>query len=839
MKRLVVIDGKSVFYRSYYAMPNLSMRDGTPTGGVYGFAALSLEVIRSLKPDYVAIAWDKQKTNIRRRVQMYPAYKAGRKPAPPDFYAQIPILHELLEAFGWPLYEMDDYEADDIMGTLSEDANKKGVETALITSDLDMLQLIDHDTHVYALKKGFSQIEQFNLKYFEDKYRLKQHQFLDLKAMQGDSSDNLPGIPGIGAKTATTLLQQYQTLDGVYEHIDEIKETVAKKLIAGKDSAYLSKKIAQIWTDAPVKFDPRATDVNKLNTEKLRDMLEKLEFRSLLKNLPENMQSKQKVKSDLKPVAISKFDEEAKLKIIMAQSLAVAKIDDSFIVSPSSDVALRLTIKQTTTLLAKAQITGYDTKSILKDLLIADAEDLPSVQHDIRQSSFLLDSTRSVLDLGDQAGVDLEGDNGGLTIAAIWQVFSQQTEAFKELPGIQKVAQTIDFPLIPVLARMEHHGIKIDTKIFKNMSQDLGDQLTKLQNQAYDMVGYEFNLASPAQLADVLYGKLQLPTTGIKKGKTGFSTGIKELEKLRGQHPLIEIIEKVRELSKLKNTYVDALPKLVDDQNRLHTNFRQDVVATGRLSSVDPNLQNIPVRTELGRKIREGFIPDKGNVFVSADYSQFELRLAAVLSDDKAMIEAFNRDEDIHVLTAAAVAGIKPEDVTKEMRYRAKAVNFGILYGQGPHGLAVGTGMTFGEAKDFISKYFEVWPELKIYMDSLRAKAHRDGYVQTLFGRRRPTPDVKSNNFIVRSAAERAAINMPIQGTEADFMKMAMIEVDKKLDDLGEQLLQIHDSILVECPAKNAEKVGKILKTVMENIYPELGVKLKVDVSSGKNWGEV
>lgn len=840
MKRLVVIDGKSVFYRGYYAMPSLSTRDGTPTGGVYGFAALSLEVIKSLKPDYVAIAWDKPKTNIRRRVQMYPPYKAGRKPAPPDFYVQIPILHELLEAFGWPLYELDDYEADDIMGALSEDANKKGVETALITSDLDMLQLIDHDTHVYALKKGFSQIEQFNLKYFEDKYSLKQHQFLDLKAMQGDSSDNLPGVPGIGAKTATSLLQQYQTLDGIYEHIDEIKETVAKKLIAGKDSAYLSKKIAQIWTDAPVKFDPQATDVNKLDTEKLRDMLEKLEFRSLLKNLPEHMQSKERIKSNLKPATISKFNEEAKLKIIMAPSLAVAKIGDNFIISPSSsDEAYKLTLKQTTTLLAKAQIIGYDTKAILKDLLTAGAKDLPSVQHDIRQSSFLLDSTRSVLSLDDQANVDLEGDNGGFTVAAIWQVFSQQTEAFKELPDIQKVAQTIDFPLIPVLARMEHHGIKIDTKLFKNRGQDLGNQLIDLQNQAYDMVGYEFNLASPSQLADVLYGKLQLPTTGIKKGKTGFSTGIKELEKLRGQHPLIEIIEKVRELSKLKNTYVDTLPKLVDDQNRLHTNFRQDVVATGRLSSVDPNLQNIPVRTELGRKIREGFVPDKGNVFVSADYSQFELRLAAVLSDDKTMIEAFNRDEDIHVLTAAAVAGVKPEDVTKEMRYRAKAVNFGILYGQGPHGLAVGTGMSFAEAKDFITKYFEVWPELKIYMDSLRAKAYKDGYVQTLFGRRRPTPDVKSNNFIVRSAAERAAINMPIQGTEADLMKMAMIEVDKKLGDSGKQLLQIHDSLLVETKEKDAEKVGKLLKEIMENIYPKLGVKLKVDVSNGKNWGEV
>lgn len=838
MKRLVVIDGKSVFYRGYYAMPTLATRDGTPTGGVYGFTALSLEVIKSLKPDYVAVAWDKPKTNIRRRKELYPDYKAGRKPAPPDFYAQIPILHELLEAFGWPLYEFDDYEADDIMGALSEDANKKGVETALITSDLDMLQLIDNDTHVYALKKGFSQIEQFDLKYFEDKYGLKQHQFLDLKALQGDSSDNIPGVPGVGAKTATTLLQKYDTLDGIYEHIDEITGGVHDKLVAGKDSAYLSKEIARIWTDAPVKFDPNATDINKLDRDKLRTMLEKLEFRSLLKNLPEGMQGEQRENTDIVPAKIQSLNDTGRTSIIMAERVVVSPIDDKLIISPDAENGYIVCIDEVVSLLKKSHIISYDSKSILKTMLVHGNE-LPTVTHDIRQASFLLDASRAVLSLDDLAMVDLDGDDGSKTIAALWTIYEQQVQALKELPGVSKVASQIDFPLVNVLARMEYLGIKIEPKFFDKMSIDLAAQLEKLEKSAHDLVGSEFNLASPSQLAVVLYETLELPTAGVKKGKTGYSTGIKELEKLRGKHPIIEIIEKHRELSKLKNTYVDTLPKLVDKNNRLHTNFRQDIAATGRLSSIDPNLQNIPVRTELGRKIREGFVPDKGYVFVSADYSQFELRLAAVMSGDKAMVEAFNKDQDIHTLTAAAVAGIEPENVTKEMRYKAKAVNFGILYGQGPHGLAIGTGMTFGEAKDFIAKYFEVWPELKKYMDSLREKAHNDGYVETIFGRRRPTPDVKSSNFIVRSAAERAAINMPIQGTEADLMKMAMLEVEKKLGDSGKQLLQIHDSILVEVHEKDAEKVGELLKETMENVYPKLGVKLKVDVSIGKNWGEV
>jgi DNA polymerase-1 len=386
---------------------------------------------------------------------------------------------------------------------------------------------------------------------------------------------------------------------------------------------------------------------------------------------------------------------------------------------------------------------------------------------------------------------------------------------------------------------MEHKGVLVDPAVLGKMSDELGAEHKKLEQEMYSMVGYEFNIGSPAQLSEVLFTKLQLSTASIKKGKTGYSTGQAELDKLRGQHPIIELIEQTRELAKLKNTYTDSLPKLADEHNRIHTTFNQDVAATGRLSSTNPNLQNIPIRTELGRKIREAFIADGDKVLVSADYSQFELRLAAVLADDKSLINDFNGDVDIHTKTASEVYGIPMDEVTKSQRRDAKVINFGVLYGMSPHGLAANTGMSFGQAKDFIDQYFALRAPIRKFIDDTLEKARVEGYVETYFGRRRPTPDIKSSNFMVRAGAERAAANMPIQGTEADLMKLAMIRVDERLGDLGEQVLQIHDSILIECPEENADKVAEILKSTMEEIAPELGISLRVDVSSGKNWGDL
>lgn len=840
---MVIIDGKSVFYRGYYAMPNLSTADGTPTGGVYGFAALSLELFKKLKPDYVCVAWDKPKTNIRKRLEIYPEYKAGRKPAPADFYAQIPILHELLEAFSWPLYELDDYEADDIMATLAHKAAEQDIEVCLITSDLDALQAIQPLVHVYALKKGLTNIDLFKPETFTEKYGLRVDQFLDLKSLKGDSSDNIPGVPGIGEKTAVQLLQQYDTLDGIYENLWQVKDSVRKKLEAGKDSATLSKKVAELWFDAPIALDLPAMDVNDLDTAKLKSLLAKLEFRSLLRNLPNHMQNHEALAGEEENLGTVESVEElsksqAKAVLMMAECLVAWQDGEDMWLSHERGKAAKLPLADAAKVLEHVALVGHDTKSLLKNLLAAGVTKLPDIKHDTEQGSFLLNPLRKSRDLASLVGME-SIDDPKVAISAIWALYDEQHQALESLPELARVAGTMDFPLISVLARMEYKGIKLNAQILADMDGELTADIAKIQETMYAMVDGEFNIASPAQLAEVLFTKLALSTVGIKKGKTGYSTGQKELDKLRGQHPIIELIEQFRELTKLQNTYVQTLPEQADEQGRIHTTFKQDVAATGRLSSTDPNLQNIPIRTELGRKIRDAFVPDEGNVFVSADYSQFELRLAAILAGDEKMINDFNAGTDIHAKTASEVYHVPLDEVTKEQRRRAKVVNFGVLYGMSQHGLAAAANMSFADAQHFINEYFRVRPHVKQYIDDTVKKAHEDGFVETLFGRRRWTPDVKSSNFVIRQAAERAAANMPIQGTEADLMKLAMIEVDKRLEGRGEQLLQIHDSILIECPKDQAEAISEMLVDTMENIYPNLGVRLQVDVHTGNNWGEV
>lgn len=850
MKRLVVIDGKSVFYRGYYAMPGLSLRDGTPTGGVYGFASLALEVIKKLEPDYVAVAWDKKGTSIRRRLELLPTYKAGRKKPPEDFFAQIPLLNELLEAFNWPLYETDDYEADDIMGGLALKASEQNIETCLITSDLDMLQLIGPLTHVYALKKGFSDIEQYDVEHFEQKYGINVHQFLDLKALKGDSSDNIPGVPGIGEKTATQLLQEFKTLDNVYEHLDDIKPSVAKKLEAGKDSAYLSKKVAHIWLDAPVDLDLQEMDAHALDTDKLAALLTKFEFHSLARRLPEHMKngkgSAQGSLFDIQqaPPAPSLTEADwSNTQIDKESTVIIHNNGDEMWLSADKKTVMRSSLKtvdlETWKKLEQAKVVAYDAKAFYHVAHENDTEVRFDDMHDIRQAAFLLDPLLRDRSINGLSKDQIDETNAGQVMAALWRIYDEQLSGLEELPEVANVAYDLDFPLTYMLYRMEERGIKVDKTLLSVMSEELGTEHKTLEQQMYDMVGHEFNIASPAQLSEVLFTKLQLPTAGIKKGKTGYSTGQKELDKLRGQHPIIELIERTRELAKLKNTYVDTLPLLADEGGRIHTTFNQDVASTGRLSSTNPNLQNIPVRSDLGRRIREAFVPEEGNVFVSADYSQFELRLAAVLAGDEKLISDFNDGADIHTKTASEAYGIPLEEVTKSQRRAAKVINFGVLYGMSPHGLSAATGMSFTEAKTFIDQYFALRAPIRKFIDDTLEKAKNEGYVETYFGRRRPTPDVNSSNFMVRESAKRAAANMPIQGTEADLMKMAMLKVDEKIGELGFQVLQVHDSILVECPESSASAVAELLKTTMETIYPELKVKLKVDVSTGKNWGDL
>ena len=842
-KRLAVIDGKSIFYRGYYAMPNLSLADGTPTGGVYGFASLAVELIKKIKPDYVAVAWDKKDTNIRRRREIYPEYKAGRKKAPDDFYEQIPILHELLEAFGWPLYELDDYEADDILGAFAKQATEKGIETCLLTSDLDALQLISPTTKVYALKNGLSNIEEFDVAAFEAKYGLRVDQFLDLKSLKGDSSDNLPGVPGIGEKTGIQLLQEYNDLDNIYEHLDEIKPTVAKKLAEGKALAYMSREVGRIWSEAPVELDWGVADVNDTDLERVEEILKHLEFFSLIKRLPPHMQKVVEPQFDKPKTAVNEMTEiEWPENIQIDGPIVLNVIDDEIWMSQNNKTASKKKIadldKSFWQVTQLATVISYDGKNLYHDLARNNIFVQFGELHDIRQAAFLISPLRRELSLTSLLGDEI-GDQPISIISAIWQIYDQQIQIFSVEEKLYKIAREFDFPLVYILFLMEHRGIKIDPEFLAKMSDELGTEHAKLEQEMFEMVGHEFNIASPMQLSEVLFTKLQLPTAGIKKGKTGYSTGQKELDKLRGQHPIIELIEQTRELAKLKNTYVDALPKLVDANNRIHTTFNQDVVSTGRLSSTNPNLQNIPIRTDLGRKIREAFIPEGDMVFVSADYSQFELRLAAALAGDEDMINVFNGDVDIHTKTASEVYGIPIDDVTKTQRRNAKVINFGVLYGMSPHGLSAATGMNFTEAKNFIDQYFEIRKPILKYVKDTIDFAKNSGYVETYFGRRRPTPDVRSSNFMVRAGAERAAANMPIQGTEADLMKLAMLQVDKKIEGLGNQILQIHDSILIECPAENAQKIAEILTDVMTNIAPQIPVKLKVDVTIGKNWGEL
>ncbi|MBC7564807.1 DNA polymerase I, partial [Candidatus Saccharibacteria bacterium] len=737
----------------------------------------------------------------------------------------------------------DQYEADDIMGTFAVQAKEEGIETCLITGDYDLLQLIDDNTGVYITRTGSTDLVRYDDEAFEKKYGVRVDQFVDYKALVGDSSDNIPGVPKIGPKAAQALLTSYGNLDGIYEHTDELKGAQQKNIIEGKDSAYMSKKLAQIFTDAPITIDWEEASIERTRVDKILEVLHKYQFNSLVARLPKHM----KLGDIMVDVEEEKVDIVGLNTISWPETLhidgpvLIEVIDDVLWVSTDKETVATKPVREIDasiwTALEMTTIVGYDVKDMYHQLAELGANPRFSDVHDIRQAAFLIDPL--LRDRSVAALIGQDASDPAEKMAGLWSVYGAQVSYFEREPKVARIARQLDFPLTYTLFRMERRGVLIDPTVLGKMSDDLGAEHKKLEQEMYAAVGYEFNIGSPAQLSEVLFTKLQLPTTGIKKGKTGYSTGQAELDKLRGQHPIIELIEQTRELAKLKNTYTDSLPKLADKHNRIHTTFNQDVAATGRLSSTNPNLQNIPIRTELGRKIREAFTADGDKVLVSADYSQFELRLAAILADDTSLINDFNGDVDIHTKTASEVYGIPMDEVTKNQRRDAKVINFGVLYGMSPHGLAAQTGMSFGQAKDFIDQYFKLREPIRKFIDDTLARARTEGYVETFFGRRRPTPDITSSNFMVRAGAERAAANMPIQGTEADLMKLAMLRVDEKLGDLGEQVLQIHDSILIECPEENADKVAEILKTTMEEIAPELAISLRVDVSSGKNWGEL
>ena len=838
-KIFVLIDGKSLFYRGYYAMPHLSTADGRPTGGVYGFASLALELVRQLRPDYVAVAWDKAKTNIRRRRAIYPEYKANRHPAPPDFYQQIPILRQLLEALGWPFYEVDDYEADDIIGTLSKQANRAGIHTVIASSDLDMLQLIDDDTEVYALKKGLSSIDRFDFKAFQAKYGIRVDQFLDLKSLKGDSSDNIPGVPGVGEKTAVALLQKYHDLDGVYAHLDEITGAAWRKLADGKASAYMSRELVQIQCDAPIPLDLPAADVNKLDRQKLRRLLLDLQFTSLLRRLPADMQVSEGDETAGAETAVEPAVEfqAASLPDKLTGTVMAVPAEDGLLLSDQPGQYYKTSYKLAAELLTAVPVVAYDLKELTSQFLRRNLPVKFVANYDISHAGFLVGSLSKPRTLADILAEQSDRSEQRRP-AVVYQLWRQTRRQLNQLPQLAQLASRVDFPLQPVLARMEERGVLADQAQLARLHQKLGDGLALLEQAIWREVGYEFNVASPAQLSEALFTKLALKPTARKNKRGSYPTGAKELAKLRSAHPVIDLIIKYRELAKLKTGYADTLPKLIAPDGRIHTTFSQSITATGRLSSSNPNMQNIPARTEQGREIKRAFIAPAGRVLVNADYAQFELRLAAALAGDQALIRVFDDPtNDVHTMTAAEAYGITPAEVTPEQRRHAKVINFGILYGMSPHGLAEATDMNLSEAREFIDKYFRARRSIRDYQAKVIEQAKEDGYVQTLLGRRRPVPGLRSSNTMVREATKRAAINLPVQGTEADLMKMAMLKVEEIAG--VSQIMQVHDSIMVECDEAEAERIAGEMKRIMEQIYPELGVRLLVEAKIGHDWSQL
>ena len=815
-KKLVLIDGKSVFYRGYYAMGALSLADGTPTGGVYGFAVIAMELVSRLNPTQVVVAWDSKSSTARRRA-IYPEYKAGRVKPGEDFYAQIPLLRELVSDLGWEMVEVENYEADDIIGTLSRQADEvvdaRGecqYETLILSSDLDMLQIVDENTKMLRIMKGFSEIKEIDVAEVEAKYGILQAQFLDLKALKGDTSDNIPGVAGIGEKTAAKLLGEYGDLDNIYRNIDKITGAVGKKLIAGKESAYMSKKLAEIMFDAPVKL----AEISKYRFDKERVIrgLEKLEFKSLIRKFSRCLDEQGAEQGE----SLGKEQEKERAE----QGKSLGKEQEEI----SSDESEKVANSEKVEAVGEYKIVGWDIKRLMhQDDKVAEAVLSGEKFWDLGQAEFLLNP--------------LKREQPRLEIPE--EVLERQKIELEKLPRLYRVYTEFDLPLVPVLFKMEKKGMLIDREYFRRLEKEYSEEVRGLEQEIWALAGKEFNLNSPLQLSAVLFEDLGLPTKGIKKTTRGYSTGAKELGKLKGAHAIIPKIMEYREAGKLLNTYIVPMPGLADVGGRIHTEFTQNVTATGRLSSREPNLQNIPVRTEEGKRIRTGFIAPEGRRLISADYSQFELRLAAVLAGDKQLIEDFNRGEDIHTKTAAEAFGVPVDKVTKSQRRAAKVINFGVLYGMSVKGLADAAEMTIAQAKDFIENYFKLRAPIKEYLEGILRQAREKGYVETYYGRRRPTPDVKSANFLVRQGAERAAQNMPIQGTEADLMKRAMIRLDRALPAGAEMIGQVHDSLMVECDEAIVLKVKKIMQEVMEGVAPELKIKLAVEVTEGRNWGEL
>ena len=850
--KLMILDGNSIVNRAFYGVRPLSAPDGTPTNAVYGFLAILQRMLDEQKPEAVCVSFDLKAPTFRHKACDF--YKAQRKPMPEELAVQMPLLKETLDAMGIRRYEIEGYEADDILGTAAAVCERSGWDCVVVTGDKDSLQLVSETTSVCNVKtvRGQTETILYTPESFRAEYGFAPAQMVDLKALMGDSSDNIPGVPGIGEKTALDLVRRYGTVDKIYSSLAEldIKDGVRKKLTEGEDSARQSYWLATIVQDVPISFKPEENIWNNSYTPELYGVMKRLGFKRFIDKWglteSESVPTEADTSEKLKELIVS---DEAGMDALIA---AVRKAEHIAIVPTDGLDAVEICDGETvyraqwsvagekynellrTVFSNEVKKLGHNIKDMM-GLLIKDKLPVDGFVFDTALAAYLLDANDGDYSLTRISTKYLSHELDGAQ--AIFELYSVLNAKLDDL-GMAKLYYDVELPLCRVLADMEASGFYVDRKALYDFGESLNDGIARMQAGIWAHAGHEFNINSPKQLGEVLFEELMLPSG--KKTKSGWSTNADILEKLRDKHPIVGEILEYRMLTKLKSTYADGLLKVIAPDGRIHTNFQMTVTATGRLSSTEPNLQNIPVRKKLGAQIRKMFVASPGKVLVDADYSQIELRLLAHISGDKAMQEAFLSGEDFHTVTASRVFGVPLDEVTPALRSRAKAVNFGIVYGISAFSLAQDIGVYPSEAKAYMEAYLDKYHGVRDYMKSIVEKAKADGYVDTLFSRRRYLPELKSSNFNVRSFGERVALNMPIQGTAADIIKIAMVNVHRRLAEEGLEaklILQVHDELIVECPDGEAAEVEEILTHEMENAAA-LSVPLTVDAHVGHSWAE-
>ncbi|MFA6074872.1 MAG: DNA polymerase I [Negativicutes bacterium] len=862
MKKLVLIDGSSLVHRAFYALPPMVTATGLHTNAVFGLASMLIKLLTETRPDYVVAAFDKSRITFR--TDIFSDYKAHRKETPAELCSQFPLTHELLETMGIPVIELAGFEADDIIGTLAKKAENNDIETIIVTGDRDALQLVDNNTSAWLTKKGISEVQKIDITNIEQLFGVDARGVIELKALMGDSSDNIPGVPGVGEKTALKLLQEFGDLDGVYNNIDSLKGKLHERLADNKELAYLSKQLATIDTGIVIEqsFDDLKSTPDLQALEKFCDRLafksikyKLLEFckigeTAVTQQPPELIKVEytldsvdNRIDSILKSGRIAVYYQfSGKSPTYICEQLAVA-LENEVVLFSGRQECKRLI----DTVAGKIDIATFDFKTMINvcaniQLASGLVDDVQLLAYVIEPSDGKMTLKRLTEQFLPERSYDWAG-TGSEALAIAARCVYELLPIIKEAAGcrsVYKLYSELELPLSPVLAAMERCGICVDLLASAKLEQEFAMRLESLTSEIYRLAGIDFNINSPKQLGEVLFERLKLPTA--KKNKTGYSTDVEVLLGLQAFHPVIELILEYRMLAKLNSTYLEAFKNLADPETgRIHTTFNQTVTATGRLSSSEPNLQNIPVKTEIGRKIRRLFVPGAGfDYLLSADYSQIELRILAHLSGDKTLIAAFKNNEDIHTITASEIFNIPLEAVTAMERSRAKAVNFGIVYGLSDYGLSKNIGVSRKVAASYIEQYFSRYPAVKQYIEKNIRDARQTGYAETIFGRKRTLPDINSSNYNLRSFAERTAMNTPVQGAAADIIKMAMLAVAKELrvrNLRSRMLLQVHDELVLEVIEDERFEVELIVQTLMENAAC-LAVPLTVEVNCGKNWVE-